>query len=227
MVYVCSDIHAEYQLFIKLLDEINFGDDDVMYICGDVIDKGNDSIKLMQFIMDSPNIHTIMGNHEYDFLKYYWSLMKDATDDYDFVLNKLKEYFPDGHLLDWDTVDYIESLPYYIETESFILVHSGLPIDENNRVVHPSGVKVEALVYDRAFKDADALPITDKCIFFGHTPTSYLCGSPKIIKYKKQGATGDSIYDYLKIHLDVGTWLSSGVMGCICTDTLEEFYVKK
>jgi serine/threonine protein phosphatase 1 len=228
MIYVCSDIHAEFDLFIKLLNKIKFSKDDVMYICGDVIDKGGDSVKLMQFVMNSPNIHTIMGNHEYDFLKYYWSLMREVDGDYESVLQKLKDYFPfDGNLLDWDTVDFIEALPYYIETDSFILVHSGLPVDGNNCVVHPKGLKVESLVYDRVFKDCNLLPQTDKCIFFGHTPTSYICGSPKILAYKKDGMSGKSIYDYSKIHLDVGTWLSSGVMACFCVDTLEEFYVRK
>ena len=124
MIYVCSDIHAEYDLFIKLLDKIDFSDDDVMYIGGDVIDKGKDSVRLMRFIMDCPNIYTILGNHEYDFLKYYWAIMKDSPDDYDKVLENLQKYFDyDGYLLDWDTVDYIEALPAYLEMDDFILVY--------------------------------------------------------------------------------------------------------
>ena len=65
MVYVCSDIHADYNLFIKLLNKINFSRNDVMYIGGDVLDKGQNSIKLLQFTKNTPNIHTIVGNHEY------------------------------------------------------------------------------------------------------------------------------------------------------------------
>ncbi len=227
MIYVCSDIHAEYNLFIKLLNKINFSNEDVMYICGDVVDKGNDSVRLIQHVMNAPNIHTIIGNHEYDFLKYYWGLMRQTNENYDNVLKKLQEYFPfDGNLLDWETIDYIESLPYYIETDNFILVHSGLPIDKNNRVKILNDIKPEYLVYDRYFKEPNVMPITEKCILFGHTPTSYLCGKPKILRYKKQGSVGNSIKDYLKIHLDVGTWLNK-VMGCLCVDTLEEFYVDK
>lgn len=227
MIYVCSDIHAEYDLFIKLLDEINFSDNDVMYVGGDVIDKGKDSVRLMRFIKDCPNIYTILGNHEYDFLKYYWAIMKDSPDDYDKVLENLQKYFDfDGHLLDWDTVDYIEALPAYLEADDFILVHAGLPVDENNKVVSPINVKIENLVYDRQFKDECVLPETKKCVFFGHTPTSYLCGQPKILKYRKQGVNGENLGDYVKIHLDIGTYLN-GTMGCICIDTLEEFYVSK
>ena len=227
-VYVISDIHAEYDLFIKLLDKIKFSDNDTLYIAGDIIDKGNDSVRLMQYVMNTPNIHAINGNHEHDFLKLYWALMQNSPNDYDEVLRQLQEYFLfDGYLLNWETVDYIESLPYYIETEDFILVHAGLPIDENNQVMSPSKIAIEYMVYDRRFKEPDVLPNTCKPIIFGHTPTSYICGSPRILKYKKQGTTGNNIKDYCKIQLDLGTWLSSSVMGALCVDTLEEFYVDK
>lgn len=226
MIYVCSDIHAEYDLFIKLLEKINFSNADTMYIAGDVIDKGKDSVRLMQFVMSKPNIHTIIGNHEHDFLKYYWSLMQQTVENFDNVLKKLQTFFPDGQLLTWDIVDYIEALPYYLQTEDFVLVHSGVPIDENNYALSPEGIEPERLVYDRRFKDLDVLPKTEKCIFFGHTPTSYICGEPKILKYKKPLAARNCLKDYCKINLDVGTWIN-GVMGCLCVDTLEEFYVKK
>lgn len=225
MVYVCSDIHADYNLFIKLLNKINFSRNDVMYIGGDILDKGQNSMKLLQFIKNTPNIHTIVGNHEYDFLKHYWAIMENSPTDFNKTLKTLQNYFEfDGHLLNWDTVDYLESLPYYIETENFILVHAGLPINKDNKIAILSSVKPEFLVYDRHFKEPNVLPSTDKCILFGHTPTSYICNEPKILKYKKSGFLGDKITDYCKIHLDVGTWLNK-TMGCLCIDTLEEFYV--
>lgn len=37
--YFVSDIHGEYDLFMRLLDEIKFSSDDEMIICGDAIDK--------------------------------------------------------------------------------------------------------------------------------------------------------------------------------------------
>ena len=35
---------------------INFNDDDFMYILGDVLDRGNDLIGLLRFIMDKSNM---------------------------------------------------------------------------------------------------------------------------------------------------------------------------
>ena len=40
MEYIISDIHGEYDLFIKLLEKIKFNKNDKMIICGDIFDKG-------------------------------------------------------------------------------------------------------------------------------------------------------------------------------------------
>lgn len=40
MRYIVSDVHGEYDLFVRLLKRISFSEEDKMYICGDVIDKG-------------------------------------------------------------------------------------------------------------------------------------------------------------------------------------------
>ena len=92
MRYVISDIHGEYHLFLDLLDKIKFSATDEMIVCGDIIDKGEHSVKLLQYIMSQPNIRCILGNHEYAFLKYYWALMKDH-------LQTCKMIFPQQELL--------------------------------------------------------------------------------------------------------------------------------
>ena len=55
MTYVISDIHAEYDLFMRLLDRIKFSDSDVLISCGDIIEKGNDSVRLLKFVKNMPN----------------------------------------------------------------------------------------------------------------------------------------------------------------------------
>lgn len=44
MTYFVSDIHGEYDLFLKLLDKLRFSDSDTMYVLGDIIDKGSSCI---------------------------------------------------------------------------------------------------------------------------------------------------------------------------------------
>ena len=225
MIYVCSDIHGEYGLFLRLLEKIRFDATDEMIICGDVIDKGEGSVSLLKLISSHKNFTFIMGNHEYDFLKYYRALMMNENSDYEKVLKKLQAYFPaDGRLFNWDLADWLEGRPFHLEREEFICVHSGIPVLQNNALMSAERATAEQLVYDRRFKDPKVLPVTDKCIFFGHTPSSYLTGEHKIITYPKLKYP-KKVSDFTKIHLDIGSWLGGGV-GCFCVDNLKEYYVR-
>ncbi len=223
-LYFTSDIHGHYDLFQKLLQKIHFSEADKMIICGDIIDKGPDSIRLAQFIFQKPNIQCILGNHEYAFLKYYWAMRRQVSYDFDAVLSKMQEYFQnDGHLLDWATIEKFDALPNYIEEDEYICVHAGVPLDEEHKMLPLEYVAMEQLVYDRSFKEPNILPKGDKCVFFGHTPAYYVSGENRILCYPKK-ENPSKISDYYKVHLDMGT-MTSGIVGCICMDTMEEFYV--
>ena len=124
-------------------------------------------------------------------------------------------------------MDRFDALPFYIEKEDFIIVHAGIPIDNDNRVVHPKDASEAELVYNRRFKNPTLVPKTDKCIFFGHTTTDAICGESKILAYKKSEAERiGKITDLAKVHIDTGSW-SNGVLGCFCIDTCRVFYVRK
>ena len=58
-IYVLSDLHGHYNIFIKMLEKINFSDDDVLYILGDCCDRGPDSLK---FIYIFKNLITFIFN---------------------------------------------------------------------------------------------------------------------------------------------------------------------
>ena len=227
MRYVISDIHGEYDLFLELINKIRLNYNDILYLCGDIIEKGQHSIKLAKFISQMPNVKCIIGNHEHDFLKYYASLMHQSPSDFDAVLKKLQDYFPDdGYLLDWELVDWFESLPYYVEEQDFICVHAGVPLDSDGYILPLEQAFAAQLVYDRVFKEPSRVVKDSKCVFFGHTPVNYLTDECKILAYLRPERKGDSIADYYKVHLDLGTWMS-GVLGCFCIETCECIYVKK
>ena len=229
MTYCISDIHGEYDLFMRLMEKIKYSESDRLIVCGDFIEKGASSVRLMKTIFDLPNAYCIMGNHEYMFFKFYRAGMHSAILDFDAILLHLQRYFPyDGNLLDWDTVDRLTGLPYYIEDESFICVHAGLPMDDAGKILPLDEALPEELVHDRRFKDPNVLPKESKCVFFGHTPTTYIAPEPKIITYLKpdRPESSRSISDYCKIHLDTGASMS-GVLGCFCVDSCQSIYVKK
>ena len=228
MRYVISDIHGEYELFVELLNKIKFAPQDTLFVCGDIIDKGSNSIKLAQMISRMPNAHCIVGNHEYEFLKYYRSIMQQSPTDFELVLTQLQQYFPnDECLLDWELVDWLDTLPFYIEADEFICVHAGVPLDEQGRVLPLEQALPQQLVYDRDFKDGGVVVKDSKCVFFGHTPTSFVTNrDSEILAYLRPQSNGNSIADYYKIHLDLGSYIS-GKLGCFCVETCQCIYVKK
>ena len=233
MKYVMSDIHGEYELFLKLLDKILFSPEDELYICGDIIEKGKDSVKLARLVFSMPNVYAIMGNHEHSFIQYYHFLMRErvceSDADYDAILAELKKYITDsgsdGELLGWDVVDKLDVLPYYIETDSFICVHAGMHLTPEGELPLLDSVASEELVHNRSFKDPNVIPRHGKCVFFGHTATSAVCGEHRIIGYKRHSGFG-GIRDFAKVHLDTCTCVS-GILGCFCVDSCDAYYVKR
>ena len=226
MTYVMSDLHGEYRLFAALMKKIHFSTKDRLYICGDVIEKGPQSVKLVKKLLSLPNVYIIRGNHEDAFIQYYHSLMAE-TDDFDLVLSKLREYIQgDGHLLDWETIDAIENLPYYIETDRFICVHAGLMLTEDGRLPNLSKTRAEDMLYNRRFKNPDVLPKDGKCVFYGHTATTGINAEGGILTYIREGSDPKDFSSYIKVHLDMGSFVT-GRVGCFCIDNCQCYYVNK
>ena len=230
MKYIVSDIHGEYDLFIKLLKKINFSKNDNMIICGDIIEKGKESIKLLKYVKNKPNIIFIIGNHENDFLRYYKSIIKNHKSNLseDELLIKINSYLPvEESKLDWDDLLWLERCPYFFEDDNYICVHAGICLNKNNEIINPADNDIKVLVYDRSFKEPNLVVNNSKCVFYGHTPTSYLINKHRIIAYKRKGVDiVRSVKDYYKVHLDCGTYFS-GVLGCFCIDNCKAYYVEK
>lgn len=65
MMYVISDIHGCYDQYMELLEKIMFSENDMLYILGDVVDRGPKSIEVLQDMMKRKNVIYIIGNHDY------------------------------------------------------------------------------------------------------------------------------------------------------------------
>lgn len=63
--FIMSDIHGQYNAYKKMLEKINFSDEDELYVLGDVIDRGPDGIRIIKDLMERPNAELILGNHEF------------------------------------------------------------------------------------------------------------------------------------------------------------------
>lgn len=85
--YVISDIHGEYGKFMELLDIIHFSDEDILYVLGDVVDRGKNPVKTLLKMMEMPNVIPIAGNHEQMMLECMSVLINEVKDE-----NSIKEF---------------------------------------------------------------------------------------------------------------------------------------
>ena len=224
MTYCISDIHGCYGEFMALLEKINFTSLDALYVLGDVIDRGKESIKCLQHIIRASNVHLLMGNHEQmmfdaltsnyekdDSLMRYWLKYGGSETLPEFC--KLPE---EGQIA---IMDYIANLPYTIQVnvggQNYILVHAGL-----NVVDMPQMKKTNIAAVLQQQNLDDLLYIREKFLhnkalqksitIFGHTPVSAikLYNSTKVWRDKrfndKIGIDGGCVYGHclLALRLD-------------------------
>lgn len=64
MRYLMSDIHGDCTHFEQMMEKIQFSSSDVLYILGDVIDRGSQNMELLGKVRSDKRIHLIKGNHE-------------------------------------------------------------------------------------------------------------------------------------------------------------------
>lgn len=221
--YVCSDIHGMFREFIELLKKINFSKDDKLYVLGDAIDRGPNSIDTIKFIMETENIEMIIGNHELAMLDYYrgnWAL--ESWADHEWFTFGGKTTHKEMRTIDKETknkiLDYIENLPYYIKLDNFLLVHGGFDIydkenPKKNEITLEEALKInnrETTTWNRDFFESDK-KITGYKTIVGHTPT--LCFNKEDIIFKEN-----------TILIDCGC-IFGGKLACLRLEDMKEFYI--
>lgn len=79
MTYVISDLHGQWDSYEKLLRKIRFSDDDILYLLGDMIDYGDDGVKILQDAMSRANVYPLMGDHEYMAARLLKRMLEEAS----------------------------------------------------------------------------------------------------------------------------------------------------
>ena len=234
MQYAVSDIHGCYDKYIKLLRRIALKPSDTLYVLGDMIDRGPDGLKILMDISMRPNIVPFLGNHEYAALTCLPWLMEELTEENtepDVLMWRLKSiqvWLADGGdktigefrrlppEARRDVLDLLEDLTVYEEVtaggRSFVLVHAGLGGFSERKAL--DDYSLDELILSRP--EPGQAYFKDKYLVFGHTPTPYYTGArPEEARIYREN---------MLIGIDCGC-VSGGPLGCICLDTLEEFYV--
>jgi serine/threonine protein phosphatase 1 len=150
-IWVIPDSHGCLKTMRVLVeDQIHLRRNDKLYFLGDYIDRGPDSKGLIDYIMqlafDGYDVTAIKGNHE-DFMVKVW---EEANHPWSFgnMINRrkiYKEWFESGgdatmqsfgtsdmKLIPAAYIDWIKSLPLFVELEKYVLVHAGFNFDADN-----------------------------------------------------------------------------------------------
>lgn len=215
MVYCTADIHGEFDRFQRMLGLIDFSEQDVLYVLGDVIDRGLDGVKVLEYIRERENIILLMGNHErmcldalgIDFrigARKLWEANGGAPTRMDLVKNRSRE--------ERETLlAYLKDLPLSLDIEvggrAFRLVH-GFP-----------GETEDEMLWGRPKAGMTHRPLPGKTVIVGHTPVQYLAGS---MDNEPLIWHGPGILD---IDCGCGHNYPKKLLACVRLDDMKEFYV--
>lgn len=221
MIYVLSDIHGDMDAFDSILSQIQLGEDDHLYIIGDVVDRGPHSIELIQRIREMRNTTMMLGNHEYMMLGWLrhpkdWELKRlwyhNGGSETEAAFEKLTKDEQE------DMLQYLEGLPLQVEVtvngELYLLVHAR-PKEHYKELHDWYKNEVEMAVWSR-IEPWTELP-EEKTIVFGHTPTIRF----QPVKGKMRIYHGDR-----RIGIDCGCAYpeDGGQLGCLRLEDMKEFY---
>ncbi|PFU37682.1 serine/threonine protein phosphatase [Bacillus cereus] len=199
-VIVISDIHGELNLLKELLHKVNFKDDDYLIINGDLCEKGNDSIGVVNYVMDlvvsKPNVYVVEGNCEVVvealvnenpalinylctkkntiFNEWLGQLNVTANEESDIceVKNILMSHFS-------KEIKWLTELPTAIETEEYIFVHAGLEDREDWKETERKNAIAMPEFFNKSHR-------ADKYVIVGHWP---------VVNYSDEAPSNNPVID--------------------------------
>ena len=219
MKYVMSDIHGNFDKYMEMLSLIGLTDDDELYILGDIFDRGNNSLEILEHIMKSKNIHLLKGNHEQMYVECYEDEFRDTYG-----------WFSNGGMTTFDQIvskgsfymdsiyKYIKKLPYLKVMDNFILVHAGLYLPSNL-----NELSIEELLdlqeEDNCLWTRNNINreknFKDYTIISGHSTVQSIENNTDKILHRKG-----------HIYIDCGCGYKDGRLSCLRLDDMKEFYVE-
>ncbi|MBR2353809.1 MAG: metallophosphoesterase [Clostridia bacterium] len=228
MTYLVSDLHGCFEKFKRLLKEIHFTDDDVMYVLGDIVDYGEESIDLLCDLSMRYNVIPIVGEHDLKALKMLTEMdkmLKGAAPDPE-ILGEMTAWITEGgqptmegfKKLDEDmkegVLEYLSDFALYeeitVKGQNYLLVHAGIADFDPDTAL--DDYMPEDFISEPA--DPDRVYFDDVTMVVGHTPTYTIDGAEKGKIHYSDGA----------IFIDCGAAFDEP-LGCLCLENGQEYYV--
>ena len=231
MIYVIGDIHGNKDKYDEMLSKISPKDTDAVFVLGDVIDIGEDSVEILQDMMYRTNIYPVLGEHEYMAKKILPLIADfDSTDEAlknldgenKALLEKwltmksektLNDFFALNDEDKESIIDYLSEFQAFEEVEAggktFVLVHAGINNFDADKDLEDYSDE------DFIFYPADYSNVyfKNKYLITGHTPTVAINQKFMGKVYSKNG----------HIALDCGA-AYGGKLAAICLDALKLYY---
>ena len=226
MIYVMSDIHGCYEMYQKMLKKIAFGEKDLLYILGDVVDRGTEGMKVVLDIADRENVILLRGNHDHTaavllshfhileeencskvLLEVYKDWLSDGGDKTLLEFLKLSPDEREKVLVTLGKTEFFKEMD--INGKHYLLAHT---VPEKERLQeYPNWELYDYIIGE---PDYEEVYFEDKYIITGHTPTGLI----------DKNSNGKIWMKNNHIAIDCGA-VFGNKLGCLCLNTLEEFYV--
>ena len=138
--FVFSDVHGYFTELKTALDEAGYdplNEDHWLISCGDNFDRGTETLKMFHFLLKSPRLITVKGNHEDLFESLCDNgapgLYDKSNGTYDTVRAFNKEAPFDVACYDAarSTRKLFSNMRNYFETENYVFVHGWIPTEYN------------------------------------------------------------------------------------------------
>ena len=231
MIYVIGDIHGNKAKYDEMLTKLSPADTDAVFVLGDVIDVGDDSIEILQDMMYRANIYPVLGEHEYMAKKILPLIAKAKTlDEAKTMLSgedkadldkwlamksekTISDFLALGEEDKESIIDYLSEFQAYEEVEAggktFILVHAGINNFDAEKDLED--YSEEDFVF--AQTDYTKAYFKNKYLITGHTPTVAINQKLMGKVYSKNG----------HIAIDCGA-AYGGRLAAVCLDALKLYY---
>ena len=127
--YAIGDIQGCYKEFKLALKKVNFNlDEDYLWLVGDLINRGPDSLKLLKHIYKiKERTHIVLGNHDLHFLACFYGQRKLAKADTISNLMQSKKSLKYAKFLMEQPLIFKKEIIFKNKSKKVIMVHAGIP----------------------------------------------------------------------------------------------------
>jgi serine/threonine protein phosphatase 1 len=161
---VIGDIHGCWNELQDLLEKAGLASEDTIISLGDMVDRGPETPRVLEFFRSQPNARSLMGNHE---LKHIRVARKEIQSGPAQTITRLqlgKSYL--------DALEFMENLPFYIELPEAILVHAylepGIPLEQQRETVLCGTMVGDHYLHAHYSQPWYELYVNDKPAIVGH-----------------------------------------------------------